>query len=513
MGDQSINIAGIKATCSNITDQSSCTSNSNCEWNSTLDLKKWNPALVDPIKYCLHATDLSINFTDLKISDITPTCKYTGPDTDNGTIICAMATAAMQQEIQNQTSTIETTLKNFLQSQSYPAQDGKSSPDTIISTELLSTLNNELDKIDTMCPTQTVLGGMNCDQYIQSGQLPPLWSNCQYLESPTTQGGLGADCSGCACGAGVAPAPPQKCNIPSTPITPVPSSCNIPTILENFFNEFEPIFQDILNTEIQTQMLANFPQTINLDSVNPIKVQEVICSNWLIPKEISINNIPASCTVDAASDGCANPITGPAQITLDNSSLKITDIIWTPQTIIHFTLSLEATLHPINIDATMTINVKKVSELPGPIQPNCLGEGGCDGQYGTSGSCCAFVLLGQQTNERTAPYISASIPITLKGTFVLKNQTDLKNLGACITIDSLDISINPIFVVTKNHFSFKISNCESVLVEASAFIFDYIVAGKTSWWQDLITPIVTDLVTSKNILPLLKTGLGKFRCK
>ena len=111
------------------------------------------------------------------------------------------------------------------------------------------------------------------------------------------------------------------------------------------------------------------------------------------------------------------------------------------------------------------------------------------------------------------PYISAAVPITLRGTFHLKNLTDLKkNLGACITVDSLDISIQPTVVVTESQFSFQISNCYSMLRGASGIVFDYFVGSKMKWWQDRIAPIAKEFVTSERILPLLKKALGEFKC-
>ena len=307
----------------------------------------------------------------------------------------------------------------------------------------------------------------------------------------------------------------QDCNnIPGNPITPIPTSCNIPSIIESFFTEFEPIFVEILNTEVQAQMLANFPMSVDLSAEDGIKIQVVACSNLLYPKTLSINNVPSDCgPAVAAGKGCGG-IAGPAQITLDNTSLQVETITWTPVTEVPFTLSLTATLQPINIDATMTLDVRRVTEMPGPVQPNCIGEcAGGPGKYCCgNGGCCAYVMLGQDETERTAPYISASIPITVSGTFKLKNQTDLNNLGACISIDSLDLSLKPIFSVTSGQFAFKVSDCDSVLAGASAWVFDYVIANKMSWWQNLVAKIATPLLTGAKILPLLKSALGSFKC-
>ena len=605
MGDEPIDIVGIKETCSNIKDQSSCTANSNCEWGSTINFEKLEKSIINPIKYCLKATDLSINFTDLKVPPITPTCKYKGTG-DPGFINCDLIIPFIKGELSKYNSEIQTDLQQFLQSQSKPVKGGKESPDSYISSQILTLLNTEFQKINTIkpnmkiveddiklntnplssgsnaasCTSQTILNGMNCDQYIEKKLLPPAANNCQYMQQYMGANCIGcgcggkpipnpsepddcpaqsilngmncdqyigekllpsaanncqylqqymkADCAGCTCGGKPAPKPTpspgpppvQDCdNIPKNPITPIPTSCNIPSIVESFFSEFEPIFVDILNSEVQTQMLDNFPMTVDLSTEPGIKIQEVVCSNWLYPKTLSINNVPSDCgPAVAAGKGCGG-IAGPAQITLDNTSLKIGDITWIPVTDVPFTLSLTATLHPINIDATMILDVRRVQEMPGPVQANCIGEcldpdeapDGCCGD----GGCCAYVFLGHDQTARTAPYISASIPITVSGTFKLKNQTDLNNLGACVSIDSLDLSLKPVFSVTKGQFAFKVSDCDSVFVAAAAWVFDYVIAKKMSWWQNLITNIVAGshpLLTGEKILPSLESALGSFKC-
>ena len=690
MGDEPIDIAKIKKTCSKIKDKSSCTANSNCIWGSTINFEKLEKSIINPIKYCLKATDLSINFTDLKVPPITPTCKYTGTD-DPGFINCDLIIPIVKAELSKYNSKIATDLKKFLQTQNKPAKGCKKSADGIISSQILTLLNNLFNKINTggapapevgtefytnslasdspctLCKGGTVpnnygkplnlnapgVKNQTCGSYDAllknyPSAVPPDWHcgllqesvkdycgcgpppECQVRSTPGSprgcpsgtpnsptqtcqfsatkpihcakstecgvfawdkkKGVLGKTCppgSGCilpdgVCVRGATPSPtpppptppptpaptppptppptpaptpaptpcptlpptpkpkPTPCdNIPKNPITPIPTSCDIPSIIKSFFYEFEPIFIDILNSEVRAQLLANLPQTFDLSKQPGIKIQTGFCSNVLYPNNLRINNIPANCgpSVDA-NTGC-KVIEGPAEITLENTSLQIGIIKWTPITEVPFNLSLTAKLEPINIDATMMLDVGRDNDDDGPfpdpsLEPNCLGEctdptrvrpvrkdkPGADPPWETidpgtccgGDGCCAYVLLGQDQTSRDAPYISASGPIKISGTFKLKNQTDLNNLGACVSIDSLDFSLKPVFNVSSGQFGLKNSGCDSVLAGASTWVYDNLIANKKSWWQDLVTKIVNPLLTPTRILPLLEKSLGTFKC-
>ncbi len=117
-----------------------------------------------------------------------------------------------------------------------------------------------------------------------------------------------------------------------------------------------------------------------------------------------------------------------------------------------------------------------------------------------------------QNSEDLQPQLYQILKAFVPDGYELKNQTDLNNLGACISIDSLDLSLNPTFSVTSGQFAFKVSDCNSVMAGASAFVFDYIIAKKMSWWQNLVSNIVTPLLTGAKVLPLLRSALGSFKC-